>query len=125
MEPRNIVGEDLQEHVSAEAAVLNSRVHYYGRLAGSSDRLLVPFTRLSPPSGGKTPLTLGPTQSGVGAADVVLLSRLTIVVQTVAPFWRPGWNWGSASRSQTGAINHSTARVQQSDVVEHRVLDSI
>lgn len=41
MEPRNIVDDDPQERVSAEAAILNSRVHYYGRLTGSSDRLLV------------------------------------------------------------------------------------
>lgn len=41
VEPRNIIGDDLQERVSAEAAILNSRVHYYGRLTGSSDRLLV------------------------------------------------------------------------------------
>lgn len=41
VEPRNIVDDDPQERVSAEAAILNSRVHYYGRLTGSSDRLLV------------------------------------------------------------------------------------
>lgn len=41
VEPRNIVDEDPQERVSAEAAVLNSRVHYYSKLTGSSDRLLV------------------------------------------------------------------------------------
>lgn len=41
MEPRNIVDDDPQERVSAEAAILNSRVHYYSRLTGSSDRLLV------------------------------------------------------------------------------------
>lgn len=41
VEPRNIIGDDPQERVSAEAAILNSRVHYYGRLTGSSDRLLV------------------------------------------------------------------------------------
>lgn len=40
VEPRNIV-DDPQERVSAEAAILNSRVHYYSRLTGSSDRLLV------------------------------------------------------------------------------------
>lgn len=46
MEPRNIVDDELQERVSAEAAILNSRLHYYGRLAGSSgsDRLLVPLS---------------------------------------------------------------------------------
>lgn len=42
VEPRNIVDDEQQERVSAEAAILNSRVHYYGRLTGSSDRLLVP-----------------------------------------------------------------------------------
>lgn len=41
VEPRNIVDFDPQERVSAEAAILNSRVHYYSRLTGSSDRLLV------------------------------------------------------------------------------------
>lgn len=41
VEPRNIVDDDPQERVSAEAAILNSRVHYYSRLTGSSDRLLV------------------------------------------------------------------------------------
>lgn len=41
VEPRNIVEDDAQERVSAEAAVLSSRVHYYGRLTASSDRLLV------------------------------------------------------------------------------------
>ncbi|XP_026797522.3 sodium-coupled neutral amino acid transporter 9 [Pangasianodon hypophthalmus] len=42
VEPRNIVEDSAQERVSAEASVLNSRVHYYGRLTASSDRLLVP-----------------------------------------------------------------------------------
>lgn len=41
VEPRNIVDDAQQERVSAEAAILNSRVHYYSRLTGSSDRLLV------------------------------------------------------------------------------------
>lgn len=41
VEPRNIVEDSAQERVSAEASVLNSRVHYYGRLTASSDRLLV------------------------------------------------------------------------------------
>ncbi|XP_010773000.1 neutral amino acid transporter 9 [Notothenia coriiceps] len=41
VEPRNIVGDVPQERVSAEAAILNSRVHYYSRLTASSDRLLV------------------------------------------------------------------------------------
>uniref|UniRef100_A0A3Q3EYL7 Neutral amino acid transporter 9 n=1 Tax=Labrus bergylta TaxID=56723 RepID=A0A3Q3EYL7_9LABR len=35
VEPRNIVDDDPQERVSAEAAILNSRVHYYSRLTGS------------------------------------------------------------------------------------------
>lgn len=48
MEPRNIVGEDVQERVSAEAAVLSSRVHYYSRLTGSSDRLLAPPDHVIP-----------------------------------------------------------------------------
>lgn len=43
VEPRNIIGDDPQERVSAEAAILNSRVQYYGKLTGSSDRLLVGF----------------------------------------------------------------------------------
>lgn len=41
VEPRNIVDDVQQERVSSEAAILNSRVHYYSRLTGSSDRLLV------------------------------------------------------------------------------------
>lgn len=48
VEPRNIVGEDVQERVSAEAAVLSSRVHYYSRLTGSSDRLLAPPDHVIP-----------------------------------------------------------------------------
>uniref|UniRef100_A0A3Q1HY06 Neutral amino acid transporter 9 n=1 Tax=Anabas testudineus TaxID=64144 RepID=A0A3Q1HY06_ANATE len=48
VEPRNIIGDDLQERVSAEAAILNSRVHYYGRLTGSSDRLLSPPDHVIP-----------------------------------------------------------------------------
>uniref|UniRef100_A0A3Q2GGF8 Neutral amino acid transporter 9 n=1 Tax=Cyprinodon variegatus TaxID=28743 RepID=A0A3Q2GGF8_CYPVA len=39
--PRNIVSDDPQERISAEAAVLNSRVQYYSRLTGSSDAVLV------------------------------------------------------------------------------------
>ncbi|XP_023142078.2 neutral amino acid transporter 9 isoform X1 [Amphiprion ocellaris] len=48
VEPRNIVDDDPQERVSAEAAILNSRVHYYGRLTGSSDRLLSPPDHVIP-----------------------------------------------------------------------------
>uniref|UniRef100_A0A8D3AG45 Neutral amino acid transporter 9 n=1 Tax=Scophthalmus maximus TaxID=52904 RepID=A0A8D3AG45_SCOMX len=48
VEPRNIVDHDPQERVSAEAAILNSRVHYYGRLTGSSDRLLSPPNHVIP-----------------------------------------------------------------------------
>lgn len=48
VEPRNIVGDDPQERVSAEAAILNSRVHYYGRLTGSTDRLLSPPNHVIP-----------------------------------------------------------------------------
>uniref|UniRef100_A0A673AIP0 Neutral amino acid transporter 9 n=1 Tax=Sphaeramia orbicularis TaxID=375764 RepID=A0A673AIP0_9TELE len=48
VEPRNIVGDDPQERVSAEAAILNSRVHYYSRLTGSSDRLLSPPNHVIP-----------------------------------------------------------------------------
>ncbi|XP_042364859.1 sodium-coupled neutral amino acid transporter 9 [Plectropomus leopardus] len=48
VEPRNIVADDPQERVSAEAAILNSRVHYYGRLTGSSDRLLSPPNHVIP-----------------------------------------------------------------------------
>ncbi|XP_036384941.1 sodium-coupled neutral amino acid transporter 9 isoform X1 [Megalops cyprinoides] len=48
VEPRNIVEEDAQERVSAEASVMNSRVHYYSRLTGSSDRLLVPPDHVIP-----------------------------------------------------------------------------
>ncbi|TRY84235.1 hypothetical protein DNTS_028929 [Danionella cerebrum] len=47
VEPRNIV-DDVQERVSAEAAVLSSRVHYYGRLTASSDRLLAPPDHVIP-----------------------------------------------------------------------------
>ncbi|XP_053501345.1 sodium-coupled neutral amino acid transporter 9 [Ictalurus furcatus] len=49
VEPRNIVEDSTQERVSAEASVLNSRVHYYGRLAASSDRLLAPPDHVIPP----------------------------------------------------------------------------
>ncbi|XP_034566321.1 sodium-coupled neutral amino acid transporter 9 [Notolabrus celidotus] len=48
VEPRNIVDDDPQERVTAEAAILNSRVHYYGRLTGSSDRLLSPPNHVIP-----------------------------------------------------------------------------
>ncbi|KAM3600090.1 uncharacterized protein V6R79_017248 [Siganus canaliculatus] len=48
VEPKNIVDDDPQERVSAEAAILNSRVHYYGRLTGSSDRLLSPPNHVIP-----------------------------------------------------------------------------
>ncbi|TMS07964.1 neutral amino acid transporter 9 isoform X2 [Larimichthys crocea] len=48
VEPRNIVDDDPQERVSAEAAILNSRVHYYGRLTNSSDRLLSPPNHVIP-----------------------------------------------------------------------------
>uniref|UniRef100_A0A8C9R3A4 Neutral amino acid transporter 9 n=1 Tax=Scleropages formosus TaxID=113540 RepID=A0A8C9R3A4_SCLFO len=48
VEPRNIVEDDVQERVSAEAAVMSSRVSYYSRLTGSSDRLLVPPDHVIP-----------------------------------------------------------------------------
>lgn len=48
VEPRNIIGDDPQERVSAEAAILNSRVHYYSKLTGSSDRLLSPPNHVIP-----------------------------------------------------------------------------
>ncbi|KAL0964998.1 hypothetical protein UPYG_G00275460 [Umbra pygmaea] len=48
VEPRNIVDEAPAERVTAEAAVLNSRVNYYGRLTGSSDRLLSPPDHVIP-----------------------------------------------------------------------------
>ncbi|KAM8827858.1 neutral amino acid transporter 9 isoform 1-T2 [Spinachia spinachia] len=48
VEPRNIVDDDPQERVSAEAAILNSRVHYYSRLTASSDRLLSPPNHVIP-----------------------------------------------------------------------------
>uniref|UniRef100_A0A674N2P1 Neutral amino acid transporter 9 n=1 Tax=Takifugu rubripes TaxID=31033 RepID=A0A674N2P1_TAKRU len=48
VEPRNIVDDAQQERVSAEAAILNSRVHYYSRLTGSSDRLLSPPNHVIP-----------------------------------------------------------------------------
>ncbi|KAI4816907.1 hypothetical protein KUCAC02_009207 [Chaenocephalus aceratus] len=48
VEPRNIVGDVPQERVSAEAAILNSRVHYYSRLTASSDRLLSPPDHVIP-----------------------------------------------------------------------------
>uniref|UniRef100_W5MY75 Neutral amino acid transporter 9 n=1 Tax=Lepisosteus oculatus TaxID=7918 RepID=W5MY75_LEPOC len=48
VEHRNIVEEDAQERVSAEASVMNSRLHYYSRLTGSSDRLLVPPDHVIP-----------------------------------------------------------------------------
>ncbi|KAK3522139.1 hypothetical protein QTP70_026956 [Hemibagrus guttatus] len=49
VEPKNIVEDSAQERVSAEASVLNSRVHYYGRLTASSDRLLAPPDHVIPP----------------------------------------------------------------------------
>ncbi|MEQ2253137.1 hypothetical protein ILYODFUR_029103 [Ilyodon furcidens] len=48
VEPRNIVSDDLQERISAEAAILNSRVHYYSRLTGSSDTVLSPPNHVIP-----------------------------------------------------------------------------
>lgn len=48
VEPRNIVGDEPQERVSAEAAILNSRVHYYSKLTGSTDRLLSPPNHVIP-----------------------------------------------------------------------------
>ncbi|CAL1568219.1 unnamed protein product [Knipowitschia caucasica] len=48
VEPKNIIADDPQERVSAEAAILNSRVHYYSRLTGSSDRLLSPPNHVIP-----------------------------------------------------------------------------
>ncbi|XP_062870210.1 neutral amino acid transporter 9 [Trichomycterus rosablanca] len=48
VEPRNIVEDLAQERVSAEASALNSRVHYYGRLTASSDRLLAPPDHVIP-----------------------------------------------------------------------------
>ncbi|XP_067340294.1 neutral amino acid transporter 9 isoform X3 [Channa argus] len=48
VEPRIIVGDDPQERISAEAAILNSRVHYYSKLTGSSDRLLSPPNHVIP-----------------------------------------------------------------------------
>uniref|UniRef100_A0A3P9K530 Neutral amino acid transporter 9 n=1 Tax=Oryzias latipes TaxID=8090 RepID=A0A3P9K530_ORYLA len=48
VEPRNIVDHDPQERISAEAAILNSRLHYYSRLTGSSDPLLSPPNHVVP-----------------------------------------------------------------------------
>uniref|UniRef100_A0A8C6KG72 Neutral amino acid transporter 9 n=1 Tax=Nothobranchius furzeri TaxID=105023 RepID=A0A8C6KG72_NOTFU len=48
VEPRNIVDDDPQKRISAEAAILNSRVHYYGRLTASSDMLLSPPNHVIP-----------------------------------------------------------------------------
>ncbi|XP_034048428.1 sodium-coupled neutral amino acid transporter 9 isoform X2 [Thalassophryne amazonica] len=48
VERQNIVGDVAQAIVSDEAAVLNSRVHYYSRLTGSSDRLLSPPNHVIP-----------------------------------------------------------------------------
>ncbi|XP_061657845.1 neutral amino acid transporter 9 isoform X2 [Syngnathoides biaculeatus] len=48
VEPRNIVDDEPQERVSAEAAILNSRVQYYSKLTGSSDRLLSPPNHVIP-----------------------------------------------------------------------------
>nr|XP_061836652.1 neutral amino acid transporter 9-like [Nerophis lumbriciformis]XP_061836653.1 neutral amino acid transporter 9-like [Nerophis lumbriciformis]XP_061836654.1 neutral amino acid transporter 9-like [Nerophis lumbriciformis] len=48
VEPKNIVDDDKPERVSAEAAILNSRVHYYSKLTGSSDRLLSPPNHVIP-----------------------------------------------------------------------------
>uniref|UniRef100_A0A6Q2ZB08 Neutral amino acid transporter 9 n=1 Tax=Esox lucius TaxID=8010 RepID=A0A6Q2ZB08_ESOLU len=48
VEPRNIVEDTPSERVTAEAAVLSSRVHYYGRLTASADRLLSPPDHVIP-----------------------------------------------------------------------------
>uniref|UniRef100_A0A8C5AR35 Neutral amino acid transporter 9 n=1 Tax=Gadus morhua TaxID=8049 RepID=A0A8C5AR35_GADMO len=48
VEPKNIVKDDLRERVSSEASILNSRLHYYSRLTGSSDRLLSPPDHVIP-----------------------------------------------------------------------------
>lgn len=48
VEPRNIVEDAPQERVSAEASVLSSRVHYYSKLTGSSDRVLSPPDHVIP-----------------------------------------------------------------------------
>ncbi|XP_062410580.1 neutral amino acid transporter 9 [Sardina pilchardus] len=48
VEPKNIV-DDGTERVSSEASILSSRIHYYGRLTGSSDRLLAPPDHVIPP----------------------------------------------------------------------------
>ncbi|XP_053722976.1 sodium-coupled neutral amino acid transporter 9 [Synchiropus splendidus] len=47
VDPMLLIG-DPQERVSAEAAILNSRVHYYSKLTGSSDRLLSPPNHVIP-----------------------------------------------------------------------------
>ncbi|XP_029025631.1 neutral amino acid transporter 9 [Betta splendens] len=49
VEPRNIVDDEPQERVSAQAAIFNSRLHYYSRLTGSTDRLLSPPNHVIPP----------------------------------------------------------------------------
>lgn len=49
VEPRNIVDDAPLERVSSEASILSSRIHYYGRLTGSSDRLLAPPDHVIPP----------------------------------------------------------------------------
>ncbi|XP_030579901.1 neutral amino acid transporter 9 [Archocentrus centrarchus] len=48
VEPNNIIDDGPQEKISAEAAVLNNRLHYYSRLMGSSDRLLSPPDHVIP-----------------------------------------------------------------------------
>uniref|UniRef100_A0AAX7UUT7 Neutral amino acid transporter 9 n=1 Tax=Astatotilapia calliptera TaxID=8154 RepID=A0AAX7UUT7_ASTCA len=48
VERKNIINDGPQETVSAEAAVLNSRLHYYSRLMGSSDRQLSPPDHVIP-----------------------------------------------------------------------------
>ncbi|XP_013858236.1 neutral amino acid transporter 9 [Austrofundulus limnaeus] len=48
VKPRNIVEDDPQERISEKASLLNSRLQYYGRLTGSSDRLLSPPDHVIP-----------------------------------------------------------------------------
>ncbi|XP_031434024.1 sodium-coupled neutral amino acid transporter 9 [Clupea harengus] len=50
VEHRNIVDDAPQERVSSEASIMSSRIHYYSRLTGSSDRALAPPDHVIPPA---------------------------------------------------------------------------
>lgn len=50
VEPRNIVDDASLKRVSSEASIMSSRIQYYSRLTGSSDRTLAPPDHVIPPA---------------------------------------------------------------------------